>query len=100
MALYHALMKYILEDEDAIDKGVADRLKKRKPYDADRDEDPLTGPDHGGTTQDPQPKINCKSDYQAIGDIVFEAGILKCHKDLREDKWVNTDETPVVKADP
>ncbi|GJW47210.1 hypothetical protein Tco_0078856 [Tanacetum coccineum] len=29
-ALYHALMESILEDEDAMDKGVADKLKKRK----------------------------------------------------------------------
>nr|GEU84965.1 hypothetical protein [Tanacetum cinerariifolium] len=32
-ALYHALMESILEDEDAIDKGVADKSKKRKPDD-------------------------------------------------------------------
>ncbi|GKE39512.1 hypothetical protein Tco_1462917 [Tanacetum coccineum] len=42
-ALYHALMESILEDEDGMDKGVADRLKKRKPKDADRDECPLAG---------------------------------------------------------
>ncbi|GKB09612.1 hypothetical protein Tco_0837924 [Tanacetum coccineum] len=38
-ALYHALMESILENEDALDKGVADELKKRKPDDADKDED-------------------------------------------------------------
>ncbi|GJZ51458.1 hypothetical protein Tco_0605973 [Tanacetum coccineum] len=37
-ALYHALIELILEDEDAMDKGVADELKKRKPDDADKDE--------------------------------------------------------------
>nr|GEV36383.1 hypothetical protein [Tanacetum cinerariifolium] len=37
-ALYHAFMESILEDEDAIDKGVVDKLKKRKPDDDDRDE--------------------------------------------------------------
>ncbi|GJW14650.1 hypothetical protein Tco_0018783 [Tanacetum coccineum] len=42
-ALYHALMESILEDEDATDKGVADKLKKRKPDD-DRDEGPPTRP--------------------------------------------------------
>ncbi|GJS18663.1 putative reverse transcriptase domain-containing protein [Tanacetum coccineum] len=46
-ALYHALMKSILVDEDAIDKGVADIQKKRKPNDADRDEDPPARPDQG-----------------------------------------------------
>ncbi|GJT75374.1 hypothetical protein Tco_1042099 [Tanacetum coccineum] len=44
-ALYHALMESILKDEDAMDKGVADKLKKRKPDDADRDEYPTAGPD-------------------------------------------------------
>ncbi|GJV26396.1 hypothetical protein Tco_1379091 [Tanacetum coccineum] len=31
IALYHAFMESILEDEDAMDKGVANELKKRKP---------------------------------------------------------------------
>ncbi|GJT36541.1 hypothetical protein Tco_0926960 [Tanacetum coccineum] len=38
-ALYHALMESILKDEDAMDKGVVDKLKKRSPDDADKDED-------------------------------------------------------------
>ncbi|GJW31013.1 hypothetical protein Tco_0047888 [Tanacetum coccineum] len=46
-ALFHALMESILADEDAMDKGVADIQKKRKPDDADRDEDPPAGPDQG-----------------------------------------------------
>nr|GEW56597.1 hypothetical protein [Tanacetum cinerariifolium] len=44
-ALYHALMNSILEDEDVMDKEVADKLKKKKPNDADQDEDPPAGPD-------------------------------------------------------
>ncbi|GJX09383.1 hypothetical protein Tco_0199242 [Tanacetum coccineum] len=46
-ALYHALMESILEDEDAMDKGVADELKKRKPDDADKDKGPTAGSDRG-----------------------------------------------------
>ncbi|GJZ46492.1 hypothetical protein Tco_0594088 [Tanacetum coccineum] len=46
-ALYHALMESILEDEDAMDEGVADKLKKRKPDDADKDEGPSVGSDQG-----------------------------------------------------
>ncbi|GKD58877.1 hypothetical protein Tco_1296386 [Tanacetum coccineum] len=46
-ALYHALMESILEDEDAIDKGVASELRKRKPNDADKDEGPTVGSDRG-----------------------------------------------------
>nr|GFA44231.1 hypothetical protein [Tanacetum cinerariifolium] len=45
-ALYHALMELILKDEDAMDKGVTDKLKKRKPDD-DRDEGRPAGLDHG-----------------------------------------------------
>nr|GEX59576.1 ribonuclease H-like domain-containing protein [Tanacetum cinerariifolium] len=42
-ALYHALIESILEDEDAIDKGVTDKSRKRKPDDADRGEGPPVG---------------------------------------------------------
>ncbi|GKD32372.1 hypothetical protein Tco_1247881 [Tanacetum coccineum] len=43
-ALNHALMESILKDKDAMDKGVADKLKKRKPDD-DKDEGPSARPD-------------------------------------------------------
>ncbi|GJX90684.1 hypothetical protein Tco_0344010 [Tanacetum coccineum] len=46
-SLYHVIMESILADEDAMDKGVVDIQKKRKPDDADKDEDPLAGPDQG-----------------------------------------------------
>ncbi|GKE87523.1 hypothetical protein Tco_1564998, partial [Tanacetum coccineum] len=42
-ALYHALMESILEDEDAMDEGVSDKLKKRKQDDADKDKGPSAG---------------------------------------------------------
>ncbi|GJR53079.1 hypothetical protein Tco_1403600 [Tanacetum coccineum] len=44
-AIYHALMESILEDEEAMDKGVVDKLKKRNPDNADREEDLPTGSD-------------------------------------------------------
>nr|GEW60650.1 hypothetical protein [Tanacetum cinerariifolium] len=63
--LYHALIKSILEDEDAMDKGVVDKLKKRKPDDVDRDEDPYAGPDQGlkrkKTSKDVEPSKKAKS---------------------------------------
>nr|GEW21929.1 hypothetical protein [Tanacetum cinerariifolium] len=46
-ALYHDLMESILKDEDAMDEGVAKNLKKRKPYDADKDEGPSARSDRG-----------------------------------------------------
>ncbi|GJW61755.1 hypothetical protein Tco_0111090 [Tanacetum coccineum] len=93
-ALYHALMESILEDEDAMDKGVADKSKKRNPDDADRDEGPLAKSNQGlkrkkmskyakpstkakstetskGTTKS-QPKSTGKS--AQADETVFEAG--------------------------
>ncbi|GJW32865.1 hypothetical protein Tco_0052897 [Tanacetum coccineum] len=46
-ALYHALMESILEDEDAMDEGVADKLKKKKHNNVDKDEGPSAGSDGG-----------------------------------------------------
>ncbi|GKC61862.1 hypothetical protein Tco_1089460, partial [Tanacetum coccineum] len=46
-ALYHALMELILKDKDAIDECVADKLKKRKPDNADQDEGHTTGSHRG-----------------------------------------------------
>nr|GEU81768.1 hypothetical protein [Tanacetum cinerariifolium] len=72
-ALYHALAESILEDEDAMEKGVADKLKKRKPDDSDKDEDPSARPDQG----------------------------LKRRKTSKDDELSKkTDEPPMVKADP
>nr|GEU35467.1 hypothetical protein [Tanacetum cinerariifolium] len=39
-AMYHDLMESILEDDDAINEGVANNLKKRKHDDADKDKGP------------------------------------------------------------
>nr|GEZ94287.1 hypothetical protein [Tanacetum cinerariifolium] len=44
---YHVLMESILEDEDAMDEGVAAKQKKRKPDDADKDEGPFDGSNQG-----------------------------------------------------
>ncbi|GJV03768.1 hypothetical protein Tco_1337337 [Tanacetum coccineum] len=64
-ALYHALMESILEDEDAMDEGVADKLKKRKQDDADKDKGPSAGSDQGlkrqKTSKDYEPSKKAKS---------------------------------------
>ncbi|GJV65863.1 hypothetical protein Tco_1476691 [Tanacetum coccineum] len=53
--LYHARMEALIEDENAMDKGVADTVKdhKRKHDDDedDNDEDPPTGPNQGKKTK-------------------------------------------------
>nr|GEW77288.1 hypothetical protein [Tanacetum cinerariifolium] len=46
-ALYHALVESILEDEDAVDKGIVVELKKRKPDDVDKDEGPIARSNRG-----------------------------------------------------
>ncbi|GJV78800.1 retrovirus-related pol polyprotein from transposon TNT 1-94 [Tanacetum coccineum] len=64
-ALYHAIMESILKDEDAMDKGVADIQKKRKPDDEGRDEDPPARSDQGSkrrkTSKDVEPAKRSKS---------------------------------------
>nr|GFC66168.1 hypothetical protein [Tanacetum cinerariifolium] len=50
-ALYHAFMKELIEDENAIDKGVANTLKNHKRQHDDDDEDPSAGPDQGKKTK-------------------------------------------------
>ncbi|GKB77627.1 hypothetical protein Tco_0944522 [Tanacetum coccineum] len=53
-----------LKDEDAMDEGVADKLKKMKQDDADKDEDPSVGSDQGlkkrKTSKDIEPSKKAK----------------------------------------
>ncbi|GKD01011.1 hypothetical protein Tco_1171285 [Tanacetum coccineum] len=94
-------------------------FKKRKPDDADRDEDPLAGPDQGlkkrktgkDTEQSKRSKLTgtskgtTKSQPNSIGksaqakETAFLAGDTQVPQDLREDMG-NTNELPVFKADP
>nr|GEX11939.1 hypothetical protein [Tanacetum cinerariifolium] len=59
-------MESILEGEDAMDKGVADKSKKRKPDDANRDEGPPSGSNQGlkrkKTVKDVEPSKKAKDD--------------------------------------
>ncbi|GKC79625.1 hypothetical protein Tco_1130399, partial [Tanacetum coccineum] len=113
------LMESILEDEDAMDKGVVDKLKKIKPDDTDRDEDPPARPDQGlkrkkmSKNDEPSKKVNStetskgttKSQPKSIAksaqveEIVFEAGDTQVPHNLGEDMG-NTDEPPIFNADP
>ncbi|GJU06188.1 hypothetical protein Tco_1122618 [Tanacetum coccineum] len=92
-ALYHALMELILEDEDAMDKGVADKLKKKKPDDADRDECPPDGSNQG------LKRAKTSKDSAQAEEIVFEAGDTQRPQNLGDDIG-NTNEPPVVNLDP
>ncbi|GKB14235.1 hypothetical protein Tco_0848158, partial [Tanacetum coccineum] len=60
----------ILKDKDGMDEGVADKLKKRKPDDAEKDEDPV-GSDRGlkrrKTSKDTKPSKKAKSTETSKG---------------------------------
>ncbi|GKB94155.1 hypothetical protein Tco_0980292 [Tanacetum coccineum] len=49
--LYHALMEALIEDENAMDKGVVDTIKDHKRKHDDDDEDPPAGPNQGKQTK-------------------------------------------------
>ncbi|GJZ29305.1 hypothetical protein Tco_0573952 [Tanacetum coccineum] len=118
-ALYHALMESILKDEDAMDEGVTDKLKKRKPYDADKDEGPFAGSDLGlkgrKSSKDTKPSKKAKSMESSKGtsksqpkfivkstqteEIVFEAG--NTQEPHNQGQYMgNTDDQPIVEAAP
>ncbi|GJS33498.1 uncharacterized mitochondrial protein-like protein [Tanacetum coccineum] len=116
-ALYHALMELILENEDAMDEGVADKLKKRKPDDADKDKGPSAGSDRGlkrqKTSKDTKQskkarstetsKGTSKSQPKSIGksgqtkETIFEAGDTQVPQNQGQDMG-NTNDQPNVEA--
>ncbi|GKC94488.1 hypothetical protein Tco_1159930 [Tanacetum coccineum] len=118
-ALYHYLMQSIVEDEDAMDKGVADRLKKRKPDDTNKDEGPPAVPDQGlkrkKTIKETKPSKKAKSTGTSKGitksqpkstsksaqaeETVFEAADTQVPQNPGEDMG-NTSEPSIVKANP
>nr|GEV37453.1 hypothetical protein [Tanacetum cinerariifolium] len=76
----HEVPQLILEDEDAIDKGVADKLKKRKLDDADKDEG-LSSSKSGKSTKDQvvelismQDSNNAEHDDADYADMPMDQG--------------------------
>ncbi|GJV05286.1 hypothetical protein Tco_1338855 [Tanacetum coccineum] len=70
-ALYRALMESILKDGEAMDEGVANKFKKRKQDDADKDEGPSTRSDRGlkrrKTNKDTEPSKKANSTETSKG---------------------------------
>ncbi|GKA68806.1 hypothetical protein Tco_0768723, partial [Tanacetum coccineum] len=101
VALYHALIESILADEDAMDQGVADKQKKRKHDDEDRDEDPPVGSDQGlkkqKTTRQAKMLNRLKSQNQLAEKAVIEAEDTDVPLNLGNDLG-NTDEQPNVEV--
>nr|GEY99818.1 hypothetical protein [Tanacetum cinerariifolium] len=48
--MYHALIESLLADEERMDQGVTNLLKKKSQHD-DQDEDPSAGPNKGKKTK-------------------------------------------------
>ncbi|GKD04589.1 hypothetical protein Tco_1179563 [Tanacetum coccineum] len=103
-ALYHALVESILEDEDTMDKGVANKLKKRKPDDANKDEGPSARSDRRKTlaTSSKSSKFDKSAKDQVIEPISVQdsdnakhddAGYVDMPMDQGEDLG-NTNEQP------
>ncbi|GJZ68620.1 hypothetical protein Tco_0631860 [Tanacetum coccineum] len=95
-ALYCALMESILEDEDAMDEGVADKFKKMKQDNADKDEGPSTRSDGGLKRRKTAKTLN---HLRRPREIVFEAGYTQEPHNQEQDMG-NTDDQPKVKAAP
>nr|GEU39605.1 hypothetical protein [Tanacetum cinerariifolium] len=93
MALYHALMESILEDEDAMDKGLK-RRKKNKEIKPSKKEK-LTDTSKGTTKS--QKKTTCNS--AQTEKTVFESRDTQVPHNLGEDTS-KSNEIPSVKADP
>nr|GEW80575.1 hypothetical protein [Tanacetum cinerariifolium] len=118
-ALYHAFIESILKDEDAMDKGVADKSKKKNPDDADKDEGPPAGSNQGlkgkKISKDVEPSKKEKSIETSKGttksqlkstsksaqaeETVFEAGDTQVLQNQEYDMG-NTDEPSVVNVNP
>ncbi|GJX76413.1 hypothetical protein Tco_0323224 [Tanacetum coccineum] len=101
-ALYHALMESILEDEDVMEEGVVDNLKKTKLDDADKDEGPSAGSDRGlkrrKISKETEPSKKAKSTETFKGT---SKGTSKSQpKSTNKQDIGNTDDQPNVKDAP
>ncbi|GJY51590.1 hypothetical protein Tco_0442437 [Tanacetum coccineum] len=114
-ALYHVLIESILEDEDAMDKGITDnKLRKERPDDADKEMNgPPVGPRPRKTNKETEPSKKAKSVGTSKGitksqpkstskstqaeETVFETADTQVPQNLEEDLR-NTFELPIVKA--
>ncbi|GKG42123.1 hypothetical protein Tco_0473874, partial [Tanacetum coccineum] len=108
-----------VEDEDAMDEGVAEKFKKRKPNDADKDKGPSVGSDQGlkrpKSSKDIEPSNKAKSTESSKGtsksqpkstaksaqaeETVFQARDTQEPQNQGQDMG-NTDDQPKVKATP
>ncbi|GJT05380.1 hypothetical protein Tco_0839842 [Tanacetum coccineum] len=98
-------MESILMDEDAIDEGVADKLKKRKQDDADKDEGLLLDQTEVGLklpkdfqrTSKSQNQNSTDKSHTADGRHCFRLETLKRQR-IKDKTWVNIDDQHNVRS--
>ncbi|GJZ94623.1 hypothetical protein Tco_0666826 [Tanacetum coccineum] len=97
--LYHALMEALIEDENAMDKGVADTVQdhKRKHDDDedDDDEDPPAGPNQGKALSK-----GSKTSKSALAKELIKEPIAEVVMDDAGDDVVHDDDQPQDTSEP
>ncbi|GJW39221.1 hypothetical protein Tco_0065066 [Tanacetum coccineum] len=99
--LYHALMEALIEDEDAMEKEVADMIKDHKrKHDDDDDECPSARPDQGKTTKRRRTKESKELVQEPIAEVImdkatnYEGEDVVCNDDQPQDSYTpKTDKT-------
>ncbi|GJX73790.1 hypothetical protein Tco_0312385 [Tanacetum coccineum] len=96
--LYHALMEDLIEDENVMDKGVADIVKdhKRKHYDDDDDneEDPPAGLNQGKAPSKGSKTGKCASAKEPVEELIVEVAMDDVVNTASEDVQPPTPPTP------
>ncbi|GJX02301.1 hypothetical protein Tco_0186214 [Tanacetum coccineum] len=99
-ALYHSLMEALIEDENTMDKGVADTVKNpKRQHDDDDDEDPSAGPNQGfktGKSASAKESVEEPIDEVAMDDAVNTAGkdVVRDDNQLQDTSKPKTYKTP------
>ncbi|GJV05164.1 hypothetical protein Tco_1338733, partial [Tanacetum coccineum] len=100
--LYHALMKALIEDENAMDKGVADTVKdhKRKHDDDDDDDDDPAGPNQGKKTKRRRTKESESSKKPSTTKETPKEPIVEVVMDDADEEVVRNDDQPQDTSEP
>nr|GEW48199.1 ribonuclease H-like domain-containing protein [Tanacetum cinerariifolium] len=87
--LYHALMEELIEDENAVDKGVGKQTKRRRTKDSDSLKKPSTTKE---TPKGKAPSKGSKTSKSALGKEPVEEPIVKVVMDNASDDVVHDDD--------
>ncbi|GJZ27538.1 hypothetical protein Tco_0571791 [Tanacetum coccineum] len=95
--LYHALIEALIEDENAIDKGVADTTKRRKTKDSKSSKKPSTTKE---TYKGKAPSKGSKTGKSALAKELVEEPIAEMVMDDAGDNVVRNDDQPQDASNP